>query len=101
MNVSRRQTLLGALAGFLKPLLPKQFPVPRFIRAPRFEIPFYTVSSAKFENTIVELCPMELPRTDLLERCMAAQFQEEADKDILAHLKPIGVKGMKFDEDLP
>lgn len=87
MSITRRQTLLGALAGFLKPILPKSFPVPRFIRAPRFNIPFYTVSCEKFEKVTQVLQPMEIPNLKLLEMNMVSQFQEKADEGFLRRIE--------------
>src|SRR5512137_2819468 len=42
-------------------------PTARFIRAPRAEVPFFTISSEKFEKTEQELLAYEMPVTKIIE----------------------------------
>lgn len=60
-------------------------PTARFIRAPRVEVPFYTISSEKFEKTEQELLAYEMPITKIIEDNSVKDMQEIKDREFLRH----------------
>jgi len=51
----------------------------RFISAPRFELPFYTISSEKFQKTEQELQSYEMPITKVIEQNSVKDIQAIED----------------------
>lgn len=62
-------------------------PKARFIRAPRAEIPFFTISSEKFEKVEQELLAYEMPITKVIEDNSVKDIQEIEDREALIHLE--------------
>lgn len=62
-------------------------PTARFIRAPRFEIPFFTISSEKFEKTEQELLAYEMPITKIIEENSVKDIQEIEDRQFLLFIE--------------
>lgn len=62
-------------------------PTARFIRAPRAEVPFYTISSEKFEKTEQELLAYEMPITKVIEDNSVKDMQEIKDREFLRHIE--------------
>lgn len=60
-------------------------PTARFIRAPRAEVPFFTISSEKFEKTEQELLAYEMPITKIIEDNSVKDMQEIKDREFLRH----------------
>lgn len=58
-------------------------PTARFIRAPRAEVPFFTISSEKFEKTEQELLAYEMPITKIIEDNSVKDMQEIKDREYL------------------
>lgn len=62
-------------------------PTAHYIRAPRAEIPFYTISSEKFEKTEQELLAYEMPITKVIEDNSVKDIQEIEDRNFLLHIE--------------
>lgn len=62
-------------------------PTARFIRAPRYEIPFFTISSEKFEKTEQELLAYEMPITKIIEENSVKDIQEIEDRWFLIYVE--------------
>lgn len=62
-------------------------PKARFIRAARAEIPFYTISSEKFEKTEQELLAYEMPITKIIEDNSVKDIQEIEDREFTIHIE--------------
>lgn len=62
-------------------------PTARFIRAPRAEIPFYTISSEKFEKTEQELLAYEMPITKVIEDNSVKDIQEIEDREFTVSIE--------------
>jgi hypothetical protein len=62
-------------------------PTARFIRAPRYEIPFFTVSSEKFEKTEQELLAYEMPITKIIEENSVKDIQAIEDRQFLVYVE--------------
>lgn len=62
-------------------------PTARFIRAPRAELPFYTISSEKFEKTEQELLAYEMPITKVIEDNSVKDIQEIEDREFTIHIE--------------
>jgi hypothetical protein len=60
-------------------------PRARFIRAPKAEIPFFTISSEKFEKTEQELLAYEMPITKVIEDNTVKDIQEIEDRQALIY----------------
>lgn len=60
-------------------------PTARFIRAARVEVPFYTISSEKFEKTEQELLAYQMPVTKIIEDNSVKDMQEIKDREFLRH----------------
>ncbi len=71
-------------------------PTARFIRAPRCEVPFFTVSSEKFEKTEQELLAYEMPITKIIEDNSVKDLQEIKDREFLRHAEA-AVQAMQAD----
>ncbi len=54
-------------------------PTTRYVRADRFEIPFYTISSEKFEKVEQELLAYEMPITKIIEENSVKDMQAIKD----------------------
>jgi hypothetical protein len=62
-------------------------PTARFIRAPKYEIPFFTISSEKFEKTEQELLAYEMPITKVIEDNTVKDIQEIEDREFTRHIE--------------
>lgn len=62
-------------------------PTARFIRGDKAEVPFYTVSSEKFEKTEQELLAYEMPITKIIEDNSVKDMQEIKDREFLRHVE--------------
>jgi hypothetical protein len=62
-------------------------PTARFIRAPKAEIPFFTISSEKFEKTEQELLAYEMPITKVIEDNSVKDIQEIEDREFTRHIE--------------
>lgn len=71
-------------------------PTARFIRAPRFEIPFFTISSEKFEKTEQELLAYEMPITKIIEENSVKDIQAIEDRQFLIYVEAC-VQGYQMD----
>lgn len=71
-------------------------PTARFIRAPRFEIPFFTISSEKFEKTEQELLAYEMPITKIIEENSVKDIQSIEDRQFLVYVEAC-VQGMQLE----
>lgn len=71
-------------------------PTTRYVRAARFEIPFWTISSEKFEKAEQELLAYEMPITKIIEENTVKDIQEVEDRQFLIHVEA-AVQGMQLD----
>jgi len=62
-------------------------PTARFIRGPKAEIPFFTISSEKFEKTEQELLAYEMPITKIIEDNSVKDIQEIEDREFTRHIE--------------
>jgi len=62
-------------------------PTVRLIRANRFEIPFYTISSEKFEKYEQELLAYEMPVTKIIEENTVKDIQDIEDRGFLLYIE--------------
>jgi len=62
-------------------------PTARFIRAPRAEVAFWTISSEKFEKTEQELLAYEMPITKVIEDNSVKDIQEIEDREFTIHIE--------------
>jgi hypothetical protein len=62
-------------------------PSANFIRAERAEIPFFTISSEKFEKVEQELLAYEMPITKIIEDNSVKDIQEIEDREFLIHIE--------------
>lgn len=62
-------------------------PTANFIRGPRAEIPFYTISSEKFEKVEQELLAYEMPITKVIENNSVKDIQEIEDRNFTIHIE--------------
>jgi hypothetical protein len=62
-------------------------PTARFIRAPRYEIPIFTVSSERFEKTEQELLSYRMPITKVIEDNSVKDIQEIEDHRFLVYVE--------------
>ena len=70
-------------------------PTARFIRAPRYEIPFFTISSEKFEKTEQELLAYEMPITKIIEENSVKDIQSIEDRQFLIYVEAC-IQGMQL-----
>lgn len=71
-------------------------PTARFIRGSRYEIPFFTVSSEKFEKTEQELLAYEMPITKIIEENSVKDIQSVEDRMFIIFTEA-AVQGMQLD----
>ena len=62
-------------------------PTAKFIRAPRAEVPFFTISSEKYEKNEQELLAYEMPVTKIIEDNSVKDLQEIKDREFLRHIE--------------
>jgi hypothetical protein len=62
-------------------------PEARYIRGARYEIPFFTISSEKFEKTEQELLAYEMPITKVIEDNSVKDMQTAQDRVFLGHIE--------------
>lgn len=62
-------------------------PKARIIRAPRYEIPFFTVASEKFQKPEQELLAYRMPLTKVIEENMVKDLEEVEDREFLRHVE--------------
>jgi len=62
-------------------------PTARFVRGPKAEIPFFTISSEKFEKTEQELLAYEAPITKIIEDNSVKDIQEIEDREFTRHIE--------------
>lgn len=59
----------------------------RYIRSPRFEVPFHTVGSERYEKTEQELMAYIMPITEIIKRNVVKDIQEVEDYVFLTHIE--------------
>lgn len=62
-------------------------PTARLIRAARYEIPFFTIASEKFEKYEQELLAYEMPITKIIEENSVKDIQEIEDRQFLLYVE--------------
>lgn len=62
-------------------------PTSRFIRGPRAEIAFFTISSEMFQKTEQELLAYEMPITKIIEENSVKDIQEIEDREFTTHIE--------------
>lgn len=62
-------------------------PTARLIRGARYEIPFFTISSEKFEKHEQELLAYEMPITKIIEENSVKDIQEIEDRQFLLYVE--------------
>lgn len=62
-------------------------PTARMIRGARYEIPFFTISSEKFEKTEQELLAYEMPITKIIEENSVKDIQAIEDRQFLMYVE--------------
>jgi hypothetical protein len=62
-------------------------PTARYVRGPKAEIPFFTISSEKFEKVEQELLAYEMPITKIIEDNSVKDLQEIEDREGLRHFE--------------
>lgn len=62
-------------------------PTARYIRAPRMEAAFYTISSEQFQKTEQELLAYDMPITKIIEENSVKDMQEVVDRTWLIHVE--------------
>ena len=62
-------------------------PTARFIRGPRAEISFFTISSEIFQKTEQELLAYEMPITKIIEENSVKDIQEIEDREFTVHIE--------------
>jgi len=78
------------------PLTFRGQPTARYISAPRYAIPFFTISSEKFEKTEQELLAYEMPITKVIEDNSAKDIQEIEDREFLLHVEAC-IEALQFE----
>ncbi len=71
-------------------------PTARFIRAARYEIPFFTISSEKFEKTEQELMAYEMPITKIIEENSVKDIQAIEDRQFLIYIEAC-IQGLQLE----
>lgn len=69
------------------PLTFRGSPEARIISAPRMEVPFYTISSEKFEKFVQELYAYDVSITQIIEKNALKDIQEIEDREALIHIE--------------
>ena len=62
-------------------------PSARFIRGPKAEVAFFTISSEMFQKTEQELLAYEMPITKIIEENSVKDIQEIEDREFLIHIE--------------
>jgi hypothetical protein len=62
-------------------------PDARFVSAPRAEVPFFTISSEKFEKTEQELLAYDMPITKIIEDNSVKDMDEIVDREFTIHIE--------------
>jgi len=62
-------------------------PTVRYYTGPRFEVPFHTVGSERFEQTEQELMAYVMPITEIIKRNIVTDIQEIEDRVFLTHME--------------
>jgi hypothetical protein len=62
-------------------------PTARFIRGPKAEVAFYTISSEVFQKTEQELLAYEMPITKIIEENSVKDIQEIEDREFTIHIE--------------
>jgi hypothetical protein len=62
-------------------------PSARFIRGPKAEVAFFTISSEMFQKTEQELLAYEMPITKIIEENSVKDIQEIEDREFLIHVE--------------
>ena len=62
-------------------------PTVRYYTGPRFEVPFHTVGSQRFEQTEQELMAYVMPITQIIKRNIVNDIQEIEDRVFLTHIE--------------
>jgi len=62
-------------------------PTARFIRGPRAEVAFFTISSEVFQKTEQELLAYEMPITKIIEENSVKDIQEIEDREFVFHVE--------------
>jgi len=60
-------------------------PTARYIRAPRMEVAFFTITSEQFQKTEQELLAYDMPITKIIEENSVKDIQEVEDREWLIH----------------
>lgn len=60
-------------------------PTAKYIEGPRFEVPFHTVGSERYEKTEEELMVYKMPITDIIKKNVVVDIQEVEDHTFLTH----------------
>jgi len=81
-------------------------PTSQYIRAPRFEVPFSTIGSERYEKTEQELMVYRMPITQIIKNNVVRDIQEVEDYVFLSHcesatqaLQKEAISGMAFTDD--
>jgi len=70
-------------------------PRARYVSGERYEIPFFTISSEKFEKTEQELLAYEMPITKIIEDNSVTDIQEVEDREFLGHVE-MAIQELQF-----
>jgi len=71
-------------------------PTARYVRGPKAEIPFFTISSEKFEKTEQELLAYEMPITKVIEDNSVKDIQEIEDREFTRHIES-GIQALSIE----
>jgi hypothetical protein len=71
-------------------------PTARYIRAPRMEAAFFTISSEQFQKTEQELLAYDMPITKIIEENSVKDIQEVEDRTWLLHVEA-AVQAMQYE----
>jgi hypothetical protein len=71
-------------------------PTARYIRAPRMEAAFFTISSEQFQKTEQELLAYDMPITKIIEENSVKDLEEVEDRTWLCHVEA-AVQAMQYE----
>lgn len=71
-------------------------PTARYIRAPRMEAAFFTISSEQFQKTEQELLAYDMPITKIIEENSVKDIEEVEDRTWLCHVEA-AVQAMQYE----
>lgn len=71
-------------------------PTARYIRAPRMEAAFFTISSEQFQKTEQELLSYDMPITKIIEENSVKDIEEVEDRTWLCHVEA-AVQAMQYE----